>query len=55
MAHRLTRFLRNPRNRQDLYHATVPLMLAVCMAPSSLAGSAVFLLCWLVVRWSGHA
>ncbi|MDO6758529.1 MULTISPECIES: hypothetical protein [Phaeobacter] len=50
----LPQFLKNPRIRQDLYHASVPMVLAVAMAPSSLAGSAIFLLVWVLIRWSGH-
>jgi len=37
-------------NRRDLYHVSVPVLIATAMAPQTLAGSAVFLLAWLVLR-----
>ena len=37
-------------NRRDLYHVSVPFLIASAMAPQTLAGSAVFLLAWVVVR-----
>lgn len=50
----MRRFMKNNRNRTDLYHVAVPVMLALVMAPQSLAGSALFLLVWGLIRWSGH-
>jgi len=50
----MKKFIKNNRNRADLYHVAVPLTLALLMAPQSLAGSAVFLLVWGLIRWSGH-
>lgn len=38
------------RNRLDLYHVCVPLVMATVMAPQALSGSAVFLLAWVALR-----
>ena len=46
--------IKNETLRRDLYHVMVPVILATVMAPSSLAGSAVFLLAWGVVRAASH-
>lgn len=39
----------------DMYHVAVPVILASAMAFQTLAGSALFLLVWAVVRTWSHA
>ena len=43
-------FLKDASVRRDLYHVLVPVVVATVMAPTSLSGSAVFLLAWVAVR-----
>ena len=45
----------NTRSRRDLYHVSVPFLIATAMAPQTLAGSAVFLLAWMVARMVSNA
>jgi len=40
------------KNRADIYHVATPVLLALLISPTSLAGASVFLFTWGIIRAS---
>ncbi|WP_162947026.1 hypothetical protein [Ruegeria sp. EL01] len=47
-------FLGSRRNRLDLFHVTVPLVMVLSMSPTSFAGALLFLVVWGLIRTFGY-